>query len=69
MSLSRETVALLQQHGFEGNSEEPSFSRPRQTVLVRAVSPRRESAEWILADRRLLDAGNWDLREIYSDGP
>jgi GNAT superfamily N-acetyltransferase len=68
VSESEETKALLEKQGFVGEAGPPSLAAPRTTVLIRSVDPMKRPDDWMLADRRILDARNWDLREIYSDG-
>jgi len=73
-TLPAEVKTLLRNAGFRilGKTESIgraySVSAPRPTVLLRAV--RRDmlkETDWIMAQRRLLDLDNWDLRMIYSD--
>ena len=68
VSKSEETKTLLKTHDFEGKAGPPSLAEPRNTVLMRSVDPKKRPDDWTLAGRRIIDARNWDLREIYSDG-
>jgi hypothetical protein len=73
-TLSTEVKTLLQNAGFSTPGKAESLGRAhrgranRSIVLLRAV--RRDmlkEVDWVLADRRLLDLHNWDLRMIYAD--
>jgi len=44
------------------------MTRYLPTVLVRPIRDEMLKGDWVLADSRLLDLANWDLRMIYSDG-
>jgi GNAT superfamily N-acetyltransferase len=68
VSESEETKALLGSAGFAKEAGPASLTAPQDTVLVRSVDPRKKPDDWALGNRRLLDAANWDLRQIYSDG-
>lgn len=59
---------VLQNFGFVEDTADVSLTNYRQYVLVRAVQDKMLNMDWILANRRLLDLINWDLRMIYSDG-
>ena len=59
---------FLQAAGFEPVDETQGVKTYRPGVLVRAVRDEIQEADWVVADRRLLDMANWDLRGIYSDG-
>ena len=66
-TLPDETKALLRNTGFKDWAQTPTIGRYTPTVLVRPVRDEMLHADWILADRRLLDLTNWDLRMVYSD--
>ena len=73
-TLPAEVKTLLRNAGFRilGKTESIgraySVSAPRPTVLLRAVrQDMLKETDWLMAQRRLLDLDNWDLRMIYSD--
>lgn len=59
---------LLEKNGFKSLSETKGVIQYRPTVLVRPVRDDMLKTDWVIANRRLLDLANWDLRMIYSDG-
>jgi hypothetical protein len=63
-SLSPETIALLNRHGFRSDKTPRGLFPP--AILVRAVRRDQLKGEWVLAGRPLLDLANWDLRMLYS---
>jgi hypothetical protein len=66
-TLSEEVKALLQNTGFNLLDEARSVTHERSTVLARPVRDEMLKADWVLANRRLLDLADWDLRMAYSD--
>ena len=73
-TLPVEAKTVLRSTGFEFLEEAKSMGRSyragtnRSTVLVRPVRENMlKATDWVLADRRLLSLGDWDLRMIYSD--
>jgi hypothetical protein len=58
---------VLERSGFKVLTEANTIEEYRSTVLVRAVRDEMPKTDWIIADRKLLDLANWDLRMIYSD--
>ena len=68
-SLPDEVKALLGECGFyfleEAYSLEHGLYCP--SILVRPVRSEMLQLDWKLANRRLLDMSNWDVRAIYSD--
>jgi hypothetical protein len=67
-TLPDEAKTLLNNTGFEQRGGEGNLARYLPTVLVRPIRDEMLKDDWVLADRRLLDVDNWDLRMIYSDG-
>jgi GNAT superfamily N-acetyltransferase len=67
-TLLDEAQTVLRHHGFTPVHAAGPIARDLPTVLVRPADDGRLEADWVLADRRLLDVENWDLRMIYSDG-
>lgn len=59
---------LLEKNGFKLLSEAKSVVKYRPTVLIRPVRDVMLKTDWIIANHRLLDLANWDLRMINSDG-
>ena len=66
-TLPDEAKALLQDTGFKLLDKERSIGPYRPSVLVRPVHQELLTTDWVLANRKLLDLTNWDLRMIYSD--
>lgn len=66
-TLSEGVKALLQNTGFNLLDEARSVTHERSTVLVRPVRDEMLKADWVFANRRLLDLADWDLRMVYSD--
>lgn len=72
-TLPDDAKTVLQKSGFNFLEETRSIGRAYRagayspTVLMRPVRDEMLKADWLLADRRLLELGNWDLRMIYSD--
>jgi len=66
-TLHDEAKTLLQNAGFTYLEERENIERPRHAILVRPVANKTPRAHWVIANRRLLDLANWDLRMIYSD--
>ncbi len=73
-ALPSQARTLLQKNGFRFFDRNESLGRAyrlgihRPRVLVRAIQEEMlGEADWVLAGRRVLDPGNWDLRMIYSD--
>ena len=58
---------LLEENGFKVLSEKKGIEQSRRTILVRPVRDDMLKTDWIIADIRLLELANWDLRRIYSD--
>jgi hypothetical protein len=58
---------LLEENGFKVLSEKKGIEQSRPTILVRPVRDDMLKTDWIIADIRLLELANWDLRRIYSD--
>jgi hypothetical protein len=65
--LGEATQSLLTESGFRYFDTADS-EVPYPTVLVRPIEEGIPDREWVLADRSLLELGNWDVRGIYSDG-
>ena len=51
--------SMLARHGFEPTER-------RQPALVRSMPDAKSDERWMLADRSLDDASQWDLRMLYS---
>ncbi|MBA2449738.1 MAG: hypothetical protein H0V51_17080 [Chloroflexi bacterium] len=74
VTLPEEARALLREAGFNVSAAPASIGRAYRgrahgsRLLVRPVRPEMPPAEWVVADRPLLDLEQWDLRMIYSDG-
>lgn len=66
-TLSDEAKVLLQGLGFAYFAEKESLSRSSSSVLVRPTRDEMLKADWVIADRRVLDLASWDLRMTYSD--
>ena len=68
-TLSEETNAILQEMDFKFETKTGRITRDIDlpTILIRPVRSYRLQTDWIMADRRLLDPANWDLRMIFSD--
>ncbi len=64
--LSDEEKSLLVRCGFKSEHNEAGLVRVGPTILAKATSP-GPSEEWSLAERGILDIGNWNFRMIYSD--
>ena len=67
-TLPDEAKTLLQITDFKELEGKGNMTRFHPTVLVRPIRDEMLKGDWVLADRRLLDLANWDLRMIYSDG-
>jgi len=67
-TLPDKVKTLLQMTGFKQLGGEGNLTRSLPTVLIRPIRDEMLRGDWVLADRRLLDSANWDLRMIYSDG-
>jgi GNAT superfamily N-acetyltransferase len=67
-TLLRTEKEILQRFGFVSEDVDVGLTNYSQYVMIRAVQDKMLNGDWILANRRLLDLGNWDLRMIYSDG-
>jgi hypothetical protein len=67
-TLPDEAKTLLQIADFKELEGTGNTTRYVPTVLVRPIRDEMLKGDWVLADRRLLDLANWDLRMIYSDG-
>jgi GNAT superfamily N-acetyltransferase len=73
-TLPPEVKTLLHNTGFRTLGKTESIGRahsvkaPRPMVLLRAVQQDLlKEGDWVVAQRRLLDLDNWDLRMIYAD--
>jgi hypothetical protein len=55
---------LLEKKGFRLLSKSRSIAQSPPTVLVRPIQGDMLKTDWVIADRRLLDMANWDLRMI-----
>lgn len=69
VTLPNDEKRELEEIGFRLVDKSGSITRDinRPTVLVKSLAPETPPSDWVLANRRLLDVGNWDLRMIYSD--
>lgn len=66
-TLPQDAKTLLQNTGFNSADETGSIPGTYSTVLARPVRDEMLKADWVLANRRLLDLADWDLRMAYSD--
>jgi len=66
-TLSDETKRLLQQSGFDVLHEAAGIVHNRRSLIVRAVRDELRKTDWVIANRELLDLGNWDVRMAYAD--
>jgi hypothetical protein len=66
-TLPDEAKILLQNADFNYVSETERIKYHYPTVLVKSVYNDMPRTDWVLANRKLLDLTNWDLRMIYSD--
>lgn len=68
-SLTDEVKTLLSECGFQFLEEAYSLAHGLYcpSILVRPVRPEMLHLDWVLANRRLLDMSEWDVRAIYSD--
>jgi GNAT superfamily N-acetyltransferase/acyl carrier protein len=64
--LSDEEKGLLVRCGFKSEHNEVSIASTGPTILAKAMSA-SPPEEWSLAERPILDIGNWNFRMIYSD--
>ncbi len=67
-TLPEEAKLMLQNTGFNRVEDTESVTPKPPAVLIRPVRDEMLNTDWVLANRRLLDLANWDLRMIYSDG-
>lgn len=66
-TLPEGTRTLLQDTGFKPLLDETGGKdRYRSYVLVRPVRDEMLKTDWVLANRRLMDLANWDLRMLYA---
>jgi hypothetical protein len=65
-TLPDETRNLLGECGFRalGRAEDAVYQK---SLLLRTTRPTLVQADWVFANRRLLDMSSWDLRAIDSD--
>jgi hypothetical protein len=66
VTLPESTKGLLEDAGF-GPVDHAYRARGHPTILIRPVRDEDLQKEWIIADRRLLDVANWDLRTLYHE--
>ncbi len=68
-SLPDEVKTLLSDCNFHFLEEEYSLAQALYcpSILVRPVRPEMLQLDWALANRRLLDMSDWDVRAIFSD--
>ncbi len=67
-TLQKEAQSLLQNIGFKRMEDSEDITPKPPTVLIRPVLDEMLNTDWVIANRRLLDLDNWDLRMTYSDG-
>jgi len=67
VSLSRDTLGLLNDAGFRPEVHSSARGGFRPALLVRSLAKATPDLDWVLLGRRLLDPASWDLRMIYSD--
>lgn len=65
-TLPPEATAVLHAKGFKLVWQAQSMVNQIPAVLVRPVRDENLDSDWLLADRRLLDLANWELRMLYS---
>jgi hypothetical protein len=63
-TLPEEAKLFVQNTGFKLVDETTHYC---PTVLIKPVHDEMLMADWVFANRQLLDLENWDLRMIYSD--
>lgn len=66
-TLPDETKTVLRNSGFGQPEETNDLEWGHTGLKIRAVDNDLHDADWVLANRRLLDMGAWDLRWIDSD--
>jgi GNAT superfamily N-acetyltransferase len=66
-AMASEDIETLRRFGFLERKIK-SFTDSFSTVLVRPATPELPERPWLLGGRDVLDARNWDLRQLYSDG-
>jgi GNAT superfamily N-acetyltransferase len=68
-TLSDETNAILQEMDFKFVNKTGRITQDIDltSIMTRPVRQDMLQTDWVVADRRLLDSANWDLRMIFSD--
>lgn len=63
-SMDCDTVSLLKSRGFRKKSQHANPLIP--SVLIKHLHDGTHDSKWLLANRCLLDLGDWELRMLYS---
>jgi hypothetical protein len=66
-SLPGDARALLRDAGFRRTEAKAGVAAAQRRILVRPVRDDMREEDWVIAGRRLLEIGDWDLRMIDSD--